>query len=53
MRAKGGVVNSGIVIATARGLLKEKEPMLEKVISLKQEWGWSFLNKMGYVKSKG
>ena len=53
MRAKGGVVNSWIVIATARGLLKKKEPMLEKVITLKREWGWSFLNKMGYVKRKG
>lgn len=53
MREKGGIVNSWIVVATATGILKKREPMLAKSVHLKREWGWKFLNNMGFVKRRG
>jgi len=57
IRNEGGVVNSAIVIATARGILKDtNRGLLEEnggPISLNKTWAKSILKRMGWVKRKG
>jgi len=53
----GGVVNSPIVVATARGIVINKEKSLLSdfggPIDLSKSWAQSFLRRLGYVKRKG
>ena len=57
IRTEGGVVNSAIVIATARGILKDTNRGLLHEnggpISLSKTWAKSILKRMGWVKRKG
>ena len=57
IREAGGIVNQAIVIATARGLVKHKNPTLLSEaggsIHITKTWAVSFLKRLGYVKRKG
>lgn len=57
IRLKGGVVNSSVVIAIARGvILYENRSLLQEYgghITFSVDWVKSVLNCMGYVKRNG
>jgi len=57
IREAGGIVNQDIVIATARGLVKRKNPTLLSdaggPLHIDKTWAVSFLKRLGYVKRKG
>ena len=57
IREAGGIVNQAIVIATAHGLVKRKNPTLLSdaggPLHIDKTWAVSFLKRLGYVKRKG
>ena len=56
MRNIGGVVNTAIVMAAARGVITSKNPGLfgehGSCIEITKAWAKSLLMRMGYVKRK-
>ena len=56
LRLSGGIVNSNILIAAAKGIIAHKKPGLLKdyggSIELGKKWAESFLIRKGYVKRK-
>lgn len=57
LRVAGGIVNSGIVVAAATGIVEVKSPeILEKnggSVKLTQDWAKKFLARLGWSKRKG
>ena len=53
IREFGGIVNSQIVISSAKGLLKFHDPDLLQTLDLGKTWAESVLQCLGYMKSKG
>ncbi|KAK6167122.1 hypothetical protein SNE40_021221 [Patella caerulea] len=57
IREAGGIVNSAIVIATARGIVKRKNKwnLAEngESLNINKSWAQSFLQRLGFVKCKG
>lgn len=57
LREKGGVVNTAITIASARGIVIKRDSNLLDVngghICLSKHWAKSFLQRIGFVKCKG
>lgn len=57
MRRVGAVVNSGIVIAAAKGIIGARKPELLVEhgghIEVTKAWTKSLLLRMGYIKRKG
>ena len=57
IRLSGGVVNRSILIATARGIIINKEKCILSEfgghVELSRSWAQSFLRRLGYVKRKG
>lgn len=57
IRRAGGIVNRGIVIAAARGVVKhhDRTRLVEYggSLDLTRTWAESFLSRLGYVKRKG
>ena len=56
LRLSGGIVNSNILIAAAKGIIAHKNPGLLKdyggSLELGKKWAESFLIRRGYVKRK-
>ena len=57
IRDEGGVINSTIVMATARGILKDQNSGLLAEhggsVNITKTWAKSLLNRIGWVKRKG
>ena len=57
IRASGGIVNTNLVLAGARGLLKNKKPpvLVEHGgdVQLDKAWARSIMDRMGFTKRKG
>ena len=52
LRSAGAVVNTSVVIASAKGILMHKDANLLLGIDLTKGWAKYLLNRMGYVKRK-
>lgn len=52
LRSTGAVVNTSVVIATAKGILMHKDANLLSRIDLTKGWAKYLLSRMGYVKRR-
>ena len=52
LRSTGAVINTAVVIASAKGIIMYKDPNLLARINLTKGWAKYLLHRMGYVKRK-